>query len=181
MAVNKASYLKLSAVDKETFVAASIPLLETIAVYITEDAAPALLSKKESKKRKLAEDEKRKEADLRAVKGKSGEVAPRVRGTPVTTPTVVKEETVEITAQDKKELAAFIRLFSSSTSSSLQVFVCWISLSPWPKLNRSEGRAPAQLLWRGGLPMHGVKAGADRVDDCQCHNPKCQHDLFSHI
>ena len=133
MGVNKASYLKLSAVDKETFVAASIPLLETIAVYITEDAAPALLSKKESKKWKLAEDEKRKEDDLRAVrpvKGKSGEVAPRVRGTPVTTPTVVKEETVEITAQDKKELAAFIRLFSSSTSSSLQVFVCWISLSP---------------------------------------------------
>lgn len=80
----------------------------------------------------MAEDEKRLEGDWRAVKGKRGEAPPRVRGTPVATPEgtpkVVKEEAGEITAQDKKEIAAFISMFGSSTSASSQVFVRWISL-----------------------------------------------------
>ena len=131
MGVNKMSFSKLTAADKATFVDGIIPLLEIIAAYITEDAAPDLLSKVESKKRRLVEVQQRKDDDQRAVKGKRDEPAPRVRGPPMEDgPKVAKEEAGELSAQDKKEMAALMSMFGSSTSASSQVFVRCISLFP---------------------------------------------------
>ncbi len=114
MGVNKTSYAKLSATDKETFIDTNLSVLRSLRAYVME-AEPEPLSRTSLGRGKSRRRRHARRAIDAPRPGKPGEPPDRVRGPPVVGGKTAKEEVREgITAADKKEIAEFARWFGGA-------------------------------------------------------------------